>query len=124
MKSHVEKMKEKYPKRSEKSIRSKFYSKNLLRDDLEKELMNLLKNSGNQYTNRLILWDGTCRLCQIRLGKICSCKDREPCRYPEEIRYSMEAVGIDVSQTIENADLKIEWPPVNQVSRFGLLCFR
>jgi predicted metal-binding protein len=45
---------------------------------------------------------GPCRLCE-------SCDTKSPCKHPWEARPSMEAVGIDVSKTAENAGFKIQW---------------
>jgi hypothetical protein len=36
----------------------------------------------------------------------------------------MEAVGIYVTQTVRNLNFNIEWPPIEYVYRFGLVCFK
>ncbi|MHA1412798.1 MAG: DUF2284 domain-containing protein, partial [Promethearchaeota archaeon] len=48
----------------------------------------------------------------------------QPCRYPDKIRYSMEAVGINVTETVRKLNFKIEWPPKKHVYRFGVACLK
>ncbi|MEM2958852.1 MAG: DUF2284 domain-containing protein [Candidatus Freyarchaeota archaeon] len=54
------------------------------------------------YRLTLGLTTGPCRLCK-------ECDPQNPCKHPFEARPSMEAVGIDVSKTAENAGFKIQW---------------
>lgn len=54
------------------------------------------------YHFALGLTSGPCRLCE-------TCDPKNPCKHPWEARPSMEAVGIDVSKTAENAGFKIQW---------------
>ncbi|MHA1256098.1 MAG: DUF2284 domain-containing protein, partial [Promethearchaeota archaeon] len=54
--------------------------------------------------------------------KKCTYDSGKQCRYPNKKRYSMEAVGIHVTNTVKNLNLDIEWPPVNYYYRFGLIC--
>jgi predicted metal-binding protein len=54
------------------------------------------------YHFALGLTSGPCRLCE-------SCDPKSPCKHPWEARPSMEAVGIDVSKTAENAGFQIQW---------------
>ena len=44
---------------------------------------------------------GPCRFCRI-------CDTTQPCKFPELVRPSMEACGIDVYQTARNNSLKLE----------------
>ena len=122
--AYIEEIKAKNPKRSEKSIRNAFFIKNLLRDRLEQGILNFIEKRQNSYERKLILWDGFCRLCFNENDKGCTYDTGVPCRYPNKIRYSMEAVGIDVTQTVKNLDFNIEWPPNDFVYRFGLVCFK
>ena len=121
---YVRDMKKKYPRRSEYKIRNSFYMKGYLRDDLEKEIFKFTENYNGNFEEKLILWDGHCRICQKFLGKSCTYSSNKPCRYPDKKRYSMEAVGIDVTKTVKQLNLKIEWPPINYYYRFGLICFK
>jgi len=122
--SHVKEVKAKHPKRSEESIKNKFFLDSYMRDSQEKEIFQFLEDYEDPYKEILILWDGHCRLCYKREKKKCTFDSGEPCRYPDEKRYSMEAVGIHVTNTVKNLDLDIEWPPVNYYYRFGLICIK
>jgi len=65
------------------------------------------------------------RKVQLKCSRIkCTYDSGEPCRYPNKKRYSMEAVGIHVTNTVKDLNLDIEWPPVNYYYRFGLICIR
>ncbi len=97
---------------------------NILRDKLEQEIFLFINEHQNTYIEKLILWDGFCRLCFNEKDKNCTYDEGYPCRYPNKIRYSMEAVGIDVTQTVKNLNFNLEWPPHEFVYRFGLVCFK
>ena len=116
-------MKSKNPQKSEDSIRKSFTRKEIIRDKLETEIWNFLDDYEIFYDNKLILWDGYCRVCYSE-NKKCTYDQNNSCRYPNKIRYSMEAVGIDVDKTVKNINIKMEWPPVNYAYRFGLICFK
>ncbi len=122
--SYIEEIKAKHPKRNEKNIRNAFFMKNLLRDELGHEILNFIEEIQISYEDKLILWDGFCRVCFNEKDKECTYDAGEPCRYPKKKRYSMEAVGIDVTQTVKNLEFNIEWPPNDFVYRFGLVCFK
>ena len=107
---------------SRKENRKK-YNYNKMRKIMEREMEKFIILHQNKFNEIRILWDGHCRICEKENLK-CSIDDDSPCRYPDKIRYSMEAVGINVSQTVKNVDIDIEWPPVNHVYRFGLVCSR
>jgi predicted metal-binding protein len=94
---------------------------NRMRDWIEEEITEFIESYSEEYTDLRILWYGHCRVCEKRREK-CTYDDDIPCRYPDEKRYSMEAVGIDVTETVENVDLDIEWPPKNHIYRFALIC--
>ncbi len=122
--SYVEKEKLKHPKRNEISIRNALFMKNLLRDDLEEEIKKFLKDHQDLYNEKFVLWDGFCRICSNEKDNGCTYDEGEPCRYPDKKRYSMEAVGIDVTQSVRNLKFNLEWPPNEFVYRFGLVCFK
>jgi len=119
---YIEDIKAIHPKRSEKSIRNAFFMKNFLRDKLEQEILNFIQEDQTSHEKRLILWDGFCRVCYNEKDRGCTYDSGDPCRYPDKKRYSMEAVGIDVTKTVKNLNLDIEWPPNKFVYRFGLVC--
>lgn len=122
--NYIEKEKLKHPKRKEKSIRNAFFMKNLLRDMLEEEIKLCINENLGSYGEKFILWDGFCRVCFNKKDKGCTYDAGDPCRYPDKMRYSMEAVGIDVTQTVKKLNFNLEWPPNEFVYRFGLVCFR
>lgn len=101
----------------------KGYNYNEMRERMEREMDKFFILHQNKFNEIRILWDGHCRICEKENEK-CSINNGSPCRYPDKIRYSMEAVGIEVSQTVKNVNIDIEWPPVNHVYRFGLVCTR
>jgi predicted metal-binding protein len=86
---------------------------------MEKEIASIIKKNNFNNENNLILWDGYCRICH-KEGLKCTYDSGEPCRYKP--RYSMEAVGINVDQTVKNAGFNLEWPPKKFAYRFGLIC--
>jgi predicted metal-binding protein len=124
LKKYIEKKKVNHPNRSDISIRNAFFMKNFLRDKLEQEVKLFIEKYNNNYEEKLILWDGFCRICFNKEDKGCTYDDGDPCRYPYKKRYSMEAVGIDVNQTVKNLNFNLEWPPNKYTYRFGLVCFK
>lgn len=70
-----------------------------------------------------VLWcGGSCDVCANPADGGCTYDAGEPCRYPDRCRYSMEAVGIRVSETLATCGVDLEWPPVRQVVRAGMVC--
>ncbi len=92
-----------------------------MRKVMEKEMEDFIHSHQGKSEEMKILWDGHCRTCE-KEGKTCTLDEGIPCRYPDKIKYSMEAVGINVTETVKKANLDIEWPPINHVFRFGLVC--
>ena len=121
---YVEKKKVIHPESSKIELKNKILIGNFLRNKLEKEINAFLDENQNNHSEKFVLWDGYCRICSNEEDKGCNYDSGEPCRYPDKRRYSMEAVGIDVTKTVQNLNLNIEWPPTNHVYRFGLVCFK
>jgi predicted metal-binding protein len=121
--AYVASNQKKYPERSKQQIINRFYAKSLTRDDLEEEVQQFLKEFKRNSENSLILWDGHCRICEQKGYKNCAYEQNEECRFPQEIRFSMEAVGIHVTKTVQNLGLEIEWPPKKYYYRFALASF-
>ncbi|MFX1425075.1 MAG: DUF2284 domain-containing protein [Promethearchaeota archaeon] len=121
---YIKKEKEKNPEFSEIKIRDMLFTNNFLSNKLEKEIFLFLDNYQENYEEKLILWDGYCRICHNSIENGCTYDSGKPCRYPDKKRYSMEAVGIDVTAVSKNLNIPIEWPPTNNIYRFGLLCFK
>ncbi len=61
---------------------------------------------------------GSCKLCP---ACVAISNSQEPCRHPFRARPSMEAVGIDVFKTAENAGLPFTIPPKNKTVWNGLV---
>lgn len=121
---YIKKEKAKYPEKSEATIKNMVYTNNLLHDKLENEIIDFLDKYKKPYEEKLILWDGYCRICSNKLDKGCTYDTGKPCRYPDKRKYSMEAVGIEVTTTVANLNLNIQWPPKDFLYRFGLICFK
>ena len=60
-----------------------------------------------------------CSLCMEKRFHSCTCP-QEPCRFPDEIRISPEAAGIDLNTTLKNSENPLEWPPKTRIVRIGL----
>jgi predicted metal-binding protein len=60
---------------------------------------------------------GSCKLC----SECVAIDSQEPCRHPFRARPSMEAVGIDVFKTAENAGLPFNIPPKDKIVWNGLV---
>ena len=78
---------------------------------LEKDAMMM----GHRFA--LALSGGACSLCDECVG----ISSGEPCRHPFEARPSMEAVGIDVILTAENAGAGVEFPVKSDPVWTGIL---
>ncbi|TXT59581.1 MAG: hypothetical protein BAJALOKI2v1_190005 [Promethearchaeota archaeon] len=96
---------------------------NLIRNKIEQEIEKFLNDPPEDFEEVRVLWDGHCRICEEQ-GKKCTYDEGIACRYPEKIRYSMEAVGIHVTKTVKKVDIDIEWPPRNHIYRFALICLK
>jgi predicted metal-binding protein len=69
------------------------------------------------YRFAVALSGGCCRLCDECVGP----DPKDKCRHPFQARPSIEAVGIDVIATAENAGLKVEFPARGKAVWTGLL---
>jgi predicted metal-binding protein len=122
--SHIEEMKLKHPKWSELRIKLQYQMKSVMRDDLVKEVTIFLDQYKKLYEKRLILYDGFCRVCHIKEDGGCTYDSGKHCRYPDQKRYSMEAVCIEVIRTVIESMLDIGFPSQKYDFRFGLACFK
>jgi len=120
-------------KEKERTGRSEFYIKNTFlltksfeSNELEDEVNKFLEQYDKDYKKKLLLYDGTCKYCKIQKAGACTFDSGEPCRFPSEKRYSMEATGIEVIQTVRDLKdkLKIQYPSNKYSYRFGLACFK
>lgn len=61
---------------------------------------------------------GSCHLCHGQCGKA----DGKPCRFPEEMRYSIEALGGNVGLTIsELMGIELEWMEEGKLPHYFVL---
>ena len=83
------------------------------------ELVNMAEKWAFEYNFRFAtgLMGGCCRLCD----ECVAIQDGRFCRYPFKARPSMEAMGIDVVETVKAAGLPIRFPIVNEVTWTGIL---
>jgi predicted metal-binding protein len=83
------------------------------------ELMGKLeKDASNMgYRFSAALSGGPCKLCERCVGQ----KTGSPCRYPFKARPSMQALGVDVFQTAENAGMPPKGPNGDGAYWTGLL---
>ena len=120
---YIREKKKKFPKRDEEKLRNAFYREDFMRDWIENDVNIFINEYNEEFEETLVLWDGHCRVCEKKQEK-CTYDSGSECRYPNEIRYSMEAVGINVTETVQNLNLDIEWPPKNHAYRFSLICLK
>jgi predicted metal-binding protein len=124
LQNYIEEEKKKNPKRSERYIKTKYYLKKMDSSGLDKEFAQFMQNYDKPYSKKLFLYSGTCNYCQIKIDKECNYDTGEPCRFPHERRYSMEAVGIEVIKTVLNLNNDIGYPSNKFSYKFGLACFK
>ena len=124
MESYVKEMKAKHPRRSEQRIKNSFYMKYIYQNDLDIEVEKFFDQNKTPYQEKLVLYDGSCRVCQNKKEGACAYVSGNPCRYPKEMRYSMEAIGIEVIKTVLNLNSDIEYPSNKYSYRFGLVCLK
>ncbi len=123
LKGYIKEKKSKFPTHNEEKIINSFYRENFMRDWIEEDIRRFIKKFEGKFKEIFILWDGHCRVCE-KEQKMCTHDEGLECRYPNDIHYSMEAVGIDVTETVKNLNLDIEWPPKNHAYRFSLACVK
>jgi predicted metal-binding protein len=77
--------------------------------DLEKAAMN------KGYTMALGFTTGSCLICD-------KCNiEQKLCIHPTEARYSAQAVGVNIKQTLENAGIPIPFPFKDAPETFGMV---
>lgn len=78
---------------------------------LKSRMDKFLRSLEGQYGGKL-LSNGSCRLC-----KPCSCKDKNSgCKEPDKMRYSMEALGLNVGEISKNVlNHELFWYRKNQL---------
>ncbi|TFF63752.1 MAG: hypothetical protein EU521_00450 [Promethearchaeota archaeon] len=124
LEDYIKKEKKKNPNRSELYIKSNYFYNKMDSSGLDKEFEIFLDQYDNPYSKKLLLYSGTCTYCNIESNQECTFDSGEPCRFPKERKYSMEAVGIEVIKTVLNLNLNIEYPSKKYSYKFGLACFK
>jgi len=124
LEKYIKEQKEKKPKRSKKYIKSMYLLKSVKQNLLDDEFDKLLSEINEPYSKKLLLYYGTCTYCQTQNAGECTYDSGEPCRFPKERQYSMEAVGIDVIKTVSKLDVDIGYPSQRYAHKFGLACFK
>ena len=99
---------EEFSKRLEKDVRELGNKLRAIVSAVEREAF----NKGWYLSLGLVI--GNCNLCS-------TCDLKWPCKHPWEARPSMEAMGIDVSQTAKNAGLDLQWGTKEIMTLNGLI---
>lgn len=75
---------------------------------------------------KMLLEAGACMAISFIAGACRICREGcppfgKPCRHPEQSRFSMEAIGINVVKTLKNVNRDISFPVQEEMYRIGLL---
>ncbi|MBD3195255.1 MAG: hypothetical protein GF317_09380 [Candidatus Lokiarchaeota archaeon] len=124
MENYLKEQKKKHPKRSELYLKSKLYYSSIHSTELDEEFDKFLSQYDKPYSKRLLLYSGTCNYCNVQDAGNCTYDSGEPCRFPKNRKYSMEAVGIEVIKTVVKLDQDIGYPSKKYTYKFGLACFK
>lgn len=96
--------------------------------EAKKKMLDYLFEMELMYIGGVALAAGNCKICAEEEGIIiednsyCSRVNDEPCKYPEKMRYSIEALGGDVSKTSEELlDLELKWGKDGQLPEYFAL---
>jgi len=123
IKAQVKEMLEKNPTLTEEKIEFSLLQKNHVNLKTNDEIDHFINEHIDSHDEYIIIWPEKCKIC-LNEGKKCTYKKGDPCRYPEELRYSMTGAGINTHETVKNLNFELEWPPINHEYRFGLACLK
>lgn len=86
----------------------------------KQRLTDMLMEEEKKYPGSVSLSAGTCQLCENGCAKPLG----KPCRFPEKMRYSIEALGGNVGLTIEKLmGIRLEWMEEGKLPHhFVLVC--
>ena len=90
---------------------------------LNERISAFLDEKKGKYDDFFAIWAGNCDIC-AKEGKKCTYDEGIPCRYPENIKYGMSAVGINTVETVKNLKIELNWANEEYNYRFGLVCLR
>ena len=79
---------------------------NTVGKSIQRKIMNINENTLLRKKNSFkILENGSCRLC-----KKCNYQIGLDCKYPEKMRYSLEATGVNVNDLANKCfDMELDW---------------
>ena len=86
---------------------------------ITKILINYLSYLQSNHRDWKIYFCSECTLCSEKNYSKCTCPTNS-CRFPDKIRISPEAAGIDVFATLKKIDILIEEDPITNLQRIGL----
>ena len=104
-------------------IKSTEYNKVRIANVVMKSKINMLMRDLEVKFKTKFLSTGSCNLC-----KLCKCKLKLPCKYPDKKRYSLESVGVDCNKLSEELfGFKLLWYKEKNAPKYttvvcGLLC--
>ena len=86
-----------------------------VKKDMSRELYEMEK----EYPGSISLSAGSCDLCK---EEGCSRVKGEPCRYPDQMRYSIESIGGNVGKTVSKLmGYELEWVEEGKVPSYFVL---
>ena len=86
---------------------------------ITKELNDFLSYVQSNHQEWKIFYCSHCEICKEKNYSDCTCPSA-PCRYPNKIRISPEAAGIQVFDTLQKLDHSIETEPSTKLKRIGM----
>jgi len=86
---------------------------------ITKELNDFLSYLQSNHREWKIFYCSHCELCEEKNYSGCTCPSA-PCRYPNNIRISPEAAGIQLFNTLQKLDHSIETEPSTILKRIGM----
>ncbi len=86
---------------------------------ITKELNDFLSYLQSNHRKWKIFYCSHCELCKEKNYSGCTCPSA-PCRYPDKIRISPEAAGIQIFDTLLKLDHSIEIEPSTKLKRIGM----
>lgn len=96
--------------------------------EAKQKMMDYLFEMELMYIGGVSLAPGDCKICAEEKGIIidddsyCSRSQEEPCRHPEKMRYSIEALGGDVSKTAEDLlGVTLKWGKNGELPEYFVL---
>jgi len=86
---------------------------------ITKNLNDFLSYLQSNHREWKIFYCSHCELCEEKNYSGCTCPSA-PCRYPDKIRISPEAAGIQIFDTLLKLDHSIEKEPFSKLQRIGM----